>query len=568
MPPLPSAPPRSSPTRCDVELETMGAPEPTLTSCNGTRSCAAKVAAVALVVQFGLCTEPASAQSCVASSHAHTNTNQLKKFKVNTEGWAKFGIDRSAGASGDGDVLDSTDQQLSADELIGAAILAAGIWNDHGNAGTFQFDGTTDLTELQDTQALCDTAGHTYSIIVFSEDDSNTTAIADDECGGSQFKITVWPRLISTEVRSFWNRWENITTPPSGQYIRDVAGVLVHELGHTQGLGHPATEECVMGNFDNDVRKRDLYRWDFYCSESLSGLRALTAYRMNHSDTLGFVGPTAFSGTHPVTKAAGGVTFDGSTVRSSAAFHRGSQIAWDENADGTGYVGLSNPSTINGIGFVPAFFQEDSNQTDRVFYSYWDDAPTDHDAESEHFVRQIRSTNEFSSQTAGSMFECTAMSGATCTNSDEMQSRSNVAVAWVDGSVDTSVVAWVHQEHSGDGTSTDANEIRIALGYEDDDTLSIPLRTGLKSAVAPGLACKENFSGSHDCILAYVPMTSMTNQIETAGYRCREARSPSRALVTRSGVQGPHPAMDSPFTGTAPSTSSTWYSAQPMPRKT
>lgn len=473
----------------------------------------------------------ALAQTCVSSTNDHNNLNMAKPFKVFVQGSGLFGIDNSAGADGDNDVTDSctlpcvSDVQLTDSQLQHAAILAAGIWNEHGNAGFFRFTGTTSLTDLADTEAGCTSNNTEYSLIIFTDDVDSNTALAQPECGGTQFKITVNPRFNNGVdlIRPFGNRSQAISTPPSGEYIKDVAGVLVHELGHVQDLGHPSgSEQCVMGGFDNDVRKRDLYEWDIYCSDDISAASATrdgTGVRVDHTSS-GFSAQSAFSGADAVAKATAGLTFDSTTPKFSTAYHRGTNIAWDENADGSGYVNMSGsgfPSTINSLGFQVAYFREDSNQTDRIFYPFYDDDGTDFLATAVHMVRQGRSTDEFANTNWATLNHCTATSGSNCTASTPVYSRANLAVAYSE-SLARSIIGWIDADHSGDGTASDANEILISIGYMDDDTLAVPNRTGLYTAVPPSVACKDNFSGSYDCILAYVPMSDMTNPVTVARF--------------------------------------------------
>ncbi len=472
------------------------------------------------------------AQTCEDSSWGHVNLNGGKTFKVNYAGAAEFGVDRSSGTYGNGVLTDGGDEVLTDTQLIQATLLAAGVWNDHGNAGYFQFvAGTTTETDLPDTEAECITDGVDYSLIVFSTEDNSNTALTRSECGGLQFVVTLYPKYINTTpspdatvVRSFGNRSQATSTPPNGDYVKDVAGVIVHELGHAQDLAHPSvgSEHCVMGGFSNDVRKRDLYEWDIFCNDEISaagGTRAGSPVRVEHSST-GFSSPTAFSGSIAATKASGGITFDSTTVKMATAFHRGSSVSWDENADGTGYVDMSGsgyPSPVNSIGFQVGFFREDVNQTDRIFYSYFDDDGTDFVETASHAVRQGRSTNEFSSATFGYLYHCTAVSGGTCTSTDPVYSRGNLAIAYSESSA-RSVIAWTDEDHSGTGIGSDANQIKISIGYMDDDTLAIPNGTSLYTAVTPGVACKDNFSGAYDCIIVYVPISDMENGMRAARF--------------------------------------------------
>jgi hypothetical protein len=145
-----------------------------------------------------------------------------------------------------------------------------------------------------------------------------------------------------------------------------------------------------------------------------------------------------------------------------------------------------------------------------------EDFPTAYAFESVHRVRQVRSGNEFASQTLTNLRHCTAMSGfMACStgNRADVYSAGRLSSAWLDGSIDRTVVAWMNQDHSSDGANTASNEIWISVGHVDNDTLSIPHKTGFRTAVPPSVVCMEDFYTIYDCVLLYVPIDDLSLQL-------------------------------------------------------
>jgi hypothetical protein len=457
---------------------------------------------------------------CNPSNFTYHDTAGPKKLRVNTANVSSFGYSGLEATSG--------------------AALGAAAWNEQANAGHFTLSGTSNLENIPEDLADCTNDGVDYSLIVFDDTTcSNIAAQCQPRCedGAGVYhhaRIVLFLKTSGCGNRS----WGNGATTANQ---REYPGVLVHELGHLLGLGDVENapddgEDAVMrGDTVATGLFRDLYEWDLKCSAELSGKRALSGYKRTHSSS-GFGSASLFTGTEDICKASSGLAFDGGTAKWASAYHRSSSIAWDGSADGS-FTSLSNPSANNGAGIRSSIWREDDT-VDRVHYSFWDDYPTDYDYGSTHIVRQIRSTNEFSTQTAEDLRYCTAMTGfLTCTAKAYVQSDGPVATAYVGGSIERSVFAWLNQDHTATGANAKANEIFIAVGYAAHDTLSIPTETGIRSAVPPGLACNENFSGSYDCVLVYVPIDDLTLPIRTTRFSI--AQSANNYTITLDG-SGPY----------------------------
>ena len=99
---------------------------------------------------------------CEPSGQAHTNTNGLKRYKVNLESASLYGY---------------TDV-----EALTSVMLGADTWNEYGNGGYFEYLGTT-----TETDANC-AAG--YSVVRFT-DECGDLGHAGQRYVGDQFKITL-----------------------------------------------------------------------------------------------------------------------------------------------------------------------------------------------------------------------------------------------------------------------------------------------------------------------------------------------------------------------------------------
>ena len=206
--------------------------------------------------------------------------------------------------------------------------------------------------------------------------------------------------------------------------------------------------------------------------------------------------------------------------------------AWDEAVtNDTTFMTLSNPGALNGVGFIAGLFRETQN-TDRVFYSYYDDAGTDYDYTSNHHVRQIRSGSDMAggTQTAGYFQRCSTTGGTdmTCGSTLDLRSARQLSFAWLDfaSGTDRTVTTWINQDNSTNGNGSDANRVMVSVGMVDDDTIpepdelpdfTSPTYSG-RSSVGPAVACKENYSGSQDCILAWVPIDDTSNTIRVVRF--------------------------------------------------
>ena len=133
----------------------------------------------------------------------------------------------------------------------------------------------------------------------------------------------------------------------------------------------------------------------------------------------------------------------------------------------------------------------------------------------QNIVRQIRSTNEFSSQTNENLSRCTSMTGwMTCSSTTDVDSYGPISFGFLDD-IDRTVSVWMNHDRTDYSNFDDFNEIYISVGHVNDSTLSIPHQTDIRTSVPPSVSCLEDFSGSYDCIMTYVNISDMTNTIKS-----------------------------------------------------
>ncbi len=176
----------------------------------------------------------------------------------------------------------------------------------------------------------------------------------------------------------------------------------------------------------------------------------------------------------------------------------------------------------NGIGFVPGLWRE-FNYLDRIFYS--DYKQIINNSNPVNKVVQCYSSNKFNtSYTALDLKYCNSMSGFEyCTPSSErlIFSPDKLSFAYL-STIDRTVTSWINHERSNNGRSQSSNEIWISIGSKSDYALTKPFKTGIKSIVAPSVACYDDFYAGFDCVLAYVPMGNYLNLIRIKRFKIIE----------------------------------------------
>lgn len=435
-------------------------------------------------------TREARAQ-CTTSNVNHGNTNGGKNYRINALSL---------------DLLTTIGNREAA---ASAVHLSAATWNNHANGGYFKIGLSTSDTSLPSTKAACDVAGINYSLVVVKDENgvkADTSGACVDAGVATQFVITIRTKDAGGIP---WNWRSHGSTIGATQW--DLVQTLTHELGHTQRLGHPNTEDASMTPTTMGTnRSRDLYQWDLECNASISGHRSLTGFWRTHSSTFGSeIGFTAGTGWNVANLSAGVSNSTGSWLWAASV----------KQSACTNWLSSFNPatahctsiSTIVGQSPTEAVWREDTTN-DRIFFTEQTDFPTAYTATSTHRVSYRRSTDQFVSQISGGLSSCTSMSGFfTCAATAPVQTGKHVAVAW-DNLNNRTVFAWANQNRSNNAQE---REIRIAIGNISNTTLPQHDSLGVQTSVAPGVACNAFSAGGYDCIVAYVDPSEVMNRVRT-----------------------------------------------------
>jgi hypothetical protein len=465
---------------------------------------------LALVVLLGGPAALANPMDCQPSGFSYVATSGLRAVRVN------------ATADLDADSIPAWSELgfASEAEAVQAVVLGLSQLNEQGHGGYFVFVGTTEETDIpvdETGSAGCDDDPFDsgdwtvdYSLVVLRDSCSGNNAYAQTvpRCGGDQFLMRFWRSFLSGGVCTAIG-WGNGAISA----IPDVASGTAHEGIHAQDIGHPAAGSGIGATVSSAAATgaigRNLFQYDLECTNAKR--RSVLGYKRSVTSS-GVGSAVVISSTEPVTKAAAGMTYVSGSVIFVAGLHRGTFAAFDQGADGGATSFGTLVSQFNGVGMVPGLARE-TPAVDRVFYSYFVDDPSQTNWSSVHTLRQIRSTNKFTSSAVSDVLECLTSGGwYTCATTAPVRTTGRVAVAYL-GDLDVSLFAWTHHDKGSWGTAPTAEEIRIAIGMVDDTTLPISFKTGIRSAVSPGMTCREDEIGGSDCILLYVPIGDRTNPI-------------------------------------------------------
>jgi hypothetical protein len=455
-----------------------------------TRAKGAGIAMAGLAVAMLAEAHVARAQ-CVTSNVNHGNTNGGKLYRVNAVSL---------------DLLTTIGNREAA---ASAVHMSAATWNNHANGGYFRIGFSTSDTSLPSTKAACDAAGINYSLVVAKDENgakAETSGACVDAGVATQFVIVI---RTKDDAGNPWNFATNVSTIGATQW--DLVQTLTHEFGHTQRLGHPATESASMTPTTMGTnRSRDLYQWDLECSASVSGHRALTGYWQTHtgpfSAEMAFTSGTGWN----VANLSAGVTSSGASWLWAGSVNQATCTNWLSSFN-PATAHCTSISTTVGMSPTEAVWREDLTN-DRIFYAEHTDFPTAYVATSSHRVAYRRSTDKFVSQISGNLNDCTSMSGfLTCSGSAPLQTGKHVAVGW-DNFNNRTVFAWVNQNRSNNAQE---REVRVSIGNIGPTLLPQHDSLGVQSSVSPGVACNAFSAGGYDCIVAYVDPTDAFNRVRT-----------------------------------------------------
>ncbi|MFQ5881841.1 MAG: hypothetical protein ACE5I9_05145 [Candidatus Methylomirabilales bacterium] len=411
----------------------------------------------------------AGAQTCVAGN-AMANSAGLNRFRIHV---ASF--DALAG--------------VSRDEVVTAAIRGAEVWNELGNAGYFQYMGSTNnLGFLPANNEDCDAVPESTILVDDTNCDGTRTALVLPRCRDSSGKFHAW-HIIVFKFQGTGGQCFEVQHTVSTPTVHDLVGTFAHEFGHTLGLDHPTSGFNVMRApqpIGGTTNQRELAEYDIRCLDQLAGYRNGSDFRRYH--ITGSLRPEQ-SMVQPFTSYLSvGLTRLSGAWEHSVAFKSFGAVKWNRN-----FIPSTN-STIAGwrvIGPVAANWLEDPSR-DRIFYSSGLEVATDF-GWGKHPLQQVHSTDGFqTNRVYGSLDEYGV---------GRIHTGRPVALAWDDYNDKTAFV-WVNQTRS-DGP--DDREVRVSVGHTGNMQINTSDTLGVRSSVTPGIACQAFQAGSYDCILAYVP---------------------------------------------------------------
>jgi len=409
---------------------------------------------------------------------------------------------------------------LTVDEVLGAMLQGMEQWNHSAAGREFRYMGTTSLVQGGCNYGVVRGGELVGGQIVSRNDGINN--MSGVPCSGKGFTMDIAAKWGTTPIRWVTGDPQTVNPNVSGQHNRaDLVGVFTHEFGHAVGIGHPATTDArgVM----NNSTKRDLYQIDMTCAkEYRNGLRSLStkemAFTSGNTSTSTLVSSLQWSSAPGVTAGGGSGTPDR---------FRGTHM----NVVGL-YAEKYSSSTI-----LLSSVNEQSPQPPirihrRELYPDYRDAIISQKRSADYYGEQEKekfrqsiflSHNGF--ELAGSTYQtdlrhCLYPGGsplAHCSGSELVYSGHRVSAAF-DTAVNRTVYAWTKQDRK-DWSPTN-NDLRISIGaypgsQSNSAILGYGFTAGVRSDVAPAVACKEGQAGSsgYNCMVAYTDITDPKNTI-------------------------------------------------------
>jgi len=416
----------------------------------------------------------AHAQTCAFATHTYPNPDGENRFRINVAQFqSHLGIPQSR---------------------VGFMVEhAASTWNLSGRSGWFRLMGTTTLEN-----ELCELPAHYWNRVTMSADWRCIfgRAFAIPVCQGQHWWINVCPGFP----------WSTIGDPDPDQI--DLIATLVHEFGHVLNLGHPPTPFCGAANggavmctdaLPGKTMHRELYSWDVTCSYDAADARDTRTYARLHSSG-------SFGAESLVTPVDGFRGAPGAVEVPSLmwfrAMHRStvSDRTWL-----TTYNSASNnfPSqTLNlgerGLQLSVVWWHE---QIDRIRAIFLYEISTPGGWNQTWGARSAIYAPDFSGGLLGTPWlrHCTSGSGPSCP-SQIVRTGHRLSHAH-DNVSDVSVTAWMHQSRT---SGNEDREIRIAYEYQGGERVGVPYITGIRTSVAPAIACNYPHADGFACLVAYV----------------------------------------------------------------
>lgn len=459
--------------------------------------------------------------------------------QVNTNGKIKYRVDQSSF-----DLLPG----ISRSEGLGAIVLGADTWNEQATSGYFQYMGTAVDNDLT-------------SDFYLPKWDTGTNKCADV----NESVVRVYQGCLNGGYAKFFGRCKDLNTlrpklfevwiftqmknTIKGDYIcddipwssgrplwekHDIATTMVHEFGHALNLNHPVsnsdddaidfTATVMSGHQSGSIWARDLYEWDLKCSKAISGVRNLTEHHMYISSGSISSEYNWFSG---VTHVSPGVNKTAGTWNWSSALSKPDLIEWyPREYNSPWYIRVGQTRAL-----TEATLRE-SPERARLFYpSIFDSLDITKNEtfwwQSNHVAMTFFWQEGSEYFAYNSLLHCNTMNSwmnCSCDDTSHVVTSKPLSIAYANG-INHSVIVWASQERSkadnffydNEKYYSDHNKIKVSIGFIDtylsDFVLSEPDNLGVRSSVAPAVACGISSLNQYDCMVAYVDDTDGENNV-------------------------------------------------------
>lgn len=324
-------------------------------------------------------------------------------------------------------------------------------------------------------------------------------------CDGTRWQITICARTPAIN----W-QW---THHPSSANDRNIASSLIHEFGHTIGLGHTQDGEYSVMNSSGipnhgTLRGRWLYPGDIQCHHEEWGTRSNRFLYRSQDHGNDNINPAITLGNSYV-RGPGNIITDTPNYLYSTVGYDGTRF---QNSFGST---LGSPNRYFhrpyiGIAFTNFWTRELPTEW-RTYYNYDNTSSNRYtNPESKTNIRQYAYDLLFSAPPNQGIMRHCFYDPPNC-SPKTMFSSHPISISHYQH-YDRTVYAWVNQTRGysyNSGINEADREIWISIGQRGTDPflLNKPFKTGIRSSTNVSLTCGVLFSaGGWDCIIAYTPL--------------------------------------------------------------
>ena len=398
---------------------------------------------------------------------------------------------------------------LTLDESVGALMQGLEEWNHSAAGRRLKYKGTTTHRE-----GTCDfavvRAGDYDSNGVFGQWITNVRAqIRHITCPGPS-SFTVVFSSQNSSVQPLIKKWK--TGDPALPGL-DMITTMTHEFGHAVGIHHPDKANAFSVMEGGNPSRRELFQLDTECAELYYDGAPSTL----NGSVFQFSGggySLASMGSSTLWATISGVTSGGSSGTPDR--FRGVQMTStglyaEKYSTGLRYLNsatyhTSQPPLRVHRRDLPADYRDAIivKRRNAVSYGDWNDEEFQHSiyAGPDGFETGYYHTT---------LSHCETISGATCTSFKNVHSNRRVAASF-DTVSNKTVYVWTDQ-HRGDHSQN--NKMLVSVRHHAWYLIGKPFDSGVRSDVAPAVACKAGAAGSNgrDCMVAYTDIADSKNSV-------------------------------------------------------